>query len=357
MSDIRNDLLDTVVWLWEEQCTRAVLVAAELGKWPAVLWGGLEDLGLVRALLPEEAQGSGLEFDDAMAVLRRCAYHAVPLPLGETMLAGRLLLAAGLRIPHGPITVVPPGREPLAVRIVGANAHVSGLAVRVPWGNSCAHAVLVWHADSGPVIGVVATDGSVSAVQRNLTSEPRCDMHWGDAPLLAMPPFPGGIERLRAEGALSRSVQMAGAIERILAYSLQYANERVQFGKPIGKFQAVQHMLALLAGHSAAAGAAAEIAVEASTDKADGFAVAVAKSPFGEAASKGAEIAHQVHGAMGSHTSTTCITAHAASGPGERNSAMRAFGRNGLGGRWPPQARRPCGRRSQHFETAADTPH
>ena len=299
MSDIRNDLLDTVDRLCEEQCTRAVLVAAEQGEWPTVLWDGLEDLGLVRALLPEEAQGSALEFDDVMAVLRRCAYHAVPLPLGETMLAGRLLLAAGLQVPRGPITVVPPGREPLAIRIEGASARVSGSAVRVPWANTCAHAVVVGHAESGPVIGVVATGGCVTAVQRNLAGEPRCDMHWTDAPLLSMAPFPGDIERLRAEGALVRSVQMAGALERILAYSLQYASERVQFGKPIGKFQAVQHMLALLAGHSAAAGAAADMAVEASTGEADGFAVAVAKSRTGEAAGKGAEIAHQVHGAMG----------------------------------------------------------
>lgn len=299
MSDIRNELLDTVDRLCEEQCTRAVLVAAEQGEWPAALWDGLEGLGLVRALLPEEAQGSGLDFNDAMAVLRRCAYHAVPLPLAETMLAGRLLHAAGLQVPHGPITVVPPGTGPLSIRLAGANASVSGPAVRVPWGDACAHAVFVGHADSGPVIGLVATAASLVAVQRNLAGESRCDMQFAEAPITAMAPFTGGIERLRAEGALARSVQMAGALERILAYSLQYANERVQFGKPIGKFQAVQHMLALLAGHSAAAGAAAEMAVEASGTEADNFAVAVAKSRTGEAAGKGAEIAHQVHGAMG----------------------------------------------------------
>ena len=299
MSDIRNDLIDTIDRVSEEQCTRAVRNAAEQGEWPADLWDGLDAIGLVRALLPEEADGSDLDFDDAMAVLRRCAYHAVPLPLGETMLAGRLLLAAGLPVPHGPLTIVPPGREPLAVRGEGANAGVSGTAVRVPWGDACPHAVLVGSLDGTPVIGVVATKGSVQAMRRNLAGEPRCDMQWAEAPLLAVAPFPGGLDRLRAEGALIRSVQMAGALERILAYSVQYANERVQFGKPIGKFQAVQHMLALLAGQCAAAGAAADLAVEASTLEADAFAVAVAKSRTGEAAGKGAEIAHQVHGAMG----------------------------------------------------------
>ena len=92
---------------------------------------------------------------------------------------------------------------------------------------------------------------------------------------------------------------MGGSLERALEYSLQYANERIQFGRPIAKFQAIQHMLALLAGQVAAAGAAADAAIEASCLAPDEFAVAVAKSRAGEAAGKGAEIAHQVHGAMG----------------------------------------------------------
>jgi alkylation response protein AidB-like acyl-CoA dehydrogenase len=96
-----------------------------------------------------------------------------------------------------------------------------------------------------------------------------------------------------------RSVQMAGALQRALAYSLQYANERVQFGRAIGKFQAVQHMLAVLAGQVAATAAAVDAAIEASHRAPELFAVAVAKSRAGEAAGKGAEIAHQVHGAMG----------------------------------------------------------
>jgi acyl-CoA dehydrogenase len=73
----------------------------------------------------------------------------------------------------------------------------------------------------------------------------------------------------------------------------------VQFGRPIGKFQAVQHMLALLAGHAAAAGAAADAAIDAGAIRPSEFAVAVAKARIGEAAGKGAEIAHQIHAAMG----------------------------------------------------------
>ncbi|MBV9758703.1 MAG: acyl-CoA dehydrogenase, partial [Alphaproteobacteria bacterium] len=84
-----------------------------------------------------------------------------------------------------------------------------------------------------------------------------------------------------------------------LDYALDYANQRKQFGRPIGKFQAVQHMLAEGAGHYAAAAAAAEMAAEAFGTPGFDFAVAVAKARAGEAAGKVAEVAHQVHGAMG----------------------------------------------------------
>jgi acyl-CoA dehydrogenase len=299
MSDIRNDLLDTVDRLCEEHCTRALRVAAEEGQWPEALWNALDEVGFVRALLPEEADGSGVEFADAMAILRRSAFHAVPLPLAETMLAGRLLLAAGLQVPQGPLTVVPPAAEPLRIDVGPQGFTVSGTARRVPWGNACAHAVVVGDARGTAYVGIVATEGKVRAVERNLAGEPRVTLDFQAAPLLSAAPFAGGTDRLRAEGALVRSVQMAGAIERALSYSLQYANERVQFGKPIGKFQAVQHMLAVLAGHVAAGSAVTDMAVEACAVQANDFAVAVAKARIGEAAGKGAEIAHQVHGAMG----------------------------------------------------------
>ncbi len=64
-------------------------------------------------------------------------------------------------------------------------------------------------------------------------------------------------------GATVRAMQMAGALEAILDLAVAYANERVAFGRPIAKFQAVQHNLARLAGEVAAAIAAAGSAADA----------------------------------------------------------------------------------------------
>ena len=95
---------------------------------------------------------------------------------------------------------------------------------------------------------------------------------------------------------------MAGALEEVLELTVRYANERVQFGKPIGKFQAVQHQAAVLASHAAASSAAAHGALEAlrrSQGTEIALEVMLAKIRIGEASGIAAAIAHQVHGAMG----------------------------------------------------------
>jgi acyl-CoA dehydrogenase len=297
MNEMTNDLLRTVDRLFESGCTRETRESAETGAWPAALWQGLEDTGLARAALPESAGGPGVTFEDAMAALKRSAYHAAPAPLAETMLAGRLLCAAGLDVPEGALTVA--SNTGSATPTLDAAGRLSGTAQRVPWGEHCRAVVIVADRDGVESVCLVSTESASRKSEKNLGGDPRVMLAFDSAPVLAAAALPGAHDRLLAEGALYRGVQMAGALERILAYSLQYAGERVQFGRPIGKFQAVQHMLALLAGHAAASSAAADAAVEASADRPNEFAAAVAKARIGEAAGKGAEIAHQIHAAMG----------------------------------------------------------
>jgi acyl-CoA dehydrogenase len=100
-------------------------------------------------------------------------------------------------------------------------------------------------------------------------------------------------------GGLLRAFQMVGAMRRALDLSIQYAGERQQFGKPIGKFQAVQQMLADAAGQIAAAEAACARAAAAWDGVDCAFFAGVAKARAGEAAGKVAEICHQAHGAIG----------------------------------------------------------
>lgn len=108
----------------------------------------------------------------------------------------------------------------------------------------------------------------------------------------------------REQGAFIRCCQSAGALDAALAMSIEHANARVQFGKPLGKFQAVQQSLATLATEAAAVNVAAAAAA-AALDRAGGdtqaalFEIAAAKLRTNRAIGTGVGIAHQVHGAIG----------------------------------------------------------
>lgn len=113
-----------------------------------------------------------------------------------------------------------------------------------------------------------------------------------------------GGEVSRPIGAFIRVAQAAGAMDAALAMSIDYVNTRQQFGKPLGKFQAVQQVLSIFATEAAAvnvAGAAAATALDKAGGDADAalFEIASAKLRTNKAIGQATSIAHQVHGAIG----------------------------------------------------------
>lgn len=111
-----------------------------------------------------------------------------------------------------------------------------------------------------------------------------------------------GPERLPLElAAVVTAAQMVGALERVLELSVAFANQRVQFGRPIGKFQAIQHQLAVMAEQVASARMAAQIGCQGRSQGwvPDRLRAAVAKSRTSEAAGIVAPMAHAIHGAIG----------------------------------------------------------
>jgi acyl-CoA dehydrogenase len=151
----------------------------------------------------------------------------------------------------------------------------------------------------GPAV-VLLTNGFTVTPNENLAGEPR-DTITVDAVLTADAIAPAPIDRaaLRAAGAAVRTVQIAGALARALEITVTYVQTRVQFGRPIGKFQAIQHNLAITAGQSAAALAAADMATDALAEELSPLLIGAAKARAGEAASIAAGLVHQSHGAIG----------------------------------------------------------
>ena len=95
------------------------------------------------------------------------------------------------------------------------------------------------------------------------------------------------------------AAQMAGAMQRVLEMTLQFANDRQQFGRPLGKFQAIQHQLAVMAEQVLAARMAAQIGCSAVGHQPGKMNAAIAKARASEAAVEVAALAHSIHGAIG----------------------------------------------------------
>jgi alkylation response protein AidB-like acyl-CoA dehydrogenase len=289
--------------LLREHCTKELVDAAEAGTFPAALWQQLEEMGLPLAAAPEAAGGTALPLAEALGLLRLAGAHALPLPLADSLLANAWLGAAGLALPGGPLAVALPGPgDTLRAEREGDALLCSGTVRAVafaPWAHTLVLACEL--APGEAVLALVAPDAAFLEPSRNLAGEPTADLvstrlrigadRWIAAGC--------GIEALRAQLALSRAVLISGAMQSILDLSTAYALERRQFGRPIAAFQAVQQQLAVLAGEAAAALRAADGALEALAAGDADDEIAVAKARAGDAAGRGAEIAHQVHGAMG----------------------------------------------------------
>jgi len=286
--------------------------AARDTAWKAPLWAALEDAGLTLAWVSEEHGGAGAETRDGFDILRVSGQYAAPVAIAETLLAGRFLDAAGITCPPGPLTVAP-------LRLgdqftCDEDGAISGSARAVPHVRDARAVVVIAERDAerdpegeaGQVVALMAPGAFTITERATDMGGERADVTLDQVYPVAMAAAPADwhADTPMLIGAAVRAAQMTGALETVLELSVRYAGERIAFGRPIAKFQAVQHNLARLAGEVAAALAASGSAAETlqnatSFDQSVLLEIAAAKIRTGEAVSEGAAIAHQVHGAIG----------------------------------------------------------
>ena len=259
--------------------------AGGVGGEADALWEILSENGYLRLAASQHHDGFGASMADMCDIARLVARHAVALPFVDTALAVALLSASGIEAPGDRIAIADP-RDPKAALAHGAQSQAMLVCdpgkLRLLALDPKALAIVMGGEDGAATLASLPGTVIAEALAPNWLTE----------------------EVFRALAALMRAAQMAGAMQAVLEVTLGYTSEREQFGRPLSRFQAIQHHLSDIACEAAASAAAVDLATDAL--RADPMCgpqvwqdIAIAKIRCGEAAGRVAAAAHQAHGAMG----------------------------------------------------------
>jgi len=235
------------------------------------LWNRIAELGWVGLTFPEAHGGVGLGWVDLVVVLEETGRSLFPSPLVSTVLTGAALVQAGSdaqREQWLPQLAAGTAIGALAVQ-EGADADPAGIVLEgTPDGDgfrlsgekrlvmdapSADFYLVAFRAGGGSCLGLVPRDAAGLTVEAHTTVDltqrmGRLRLDGVAVPRAALVGEAGGagplLERLFDCGATAITAEMVGAAEAALDLTVGYAKQRIQFGQPIGRFQAVKHPLA-----------------------------------------------------------------------------------------------------------------
>ena len=260
------------------------------------VWRECAELGWLSLGLPEEAGGVGYGLVEEVILFQELGRGVAPGPFLPGVLGAHLAAAAGRTDIAGEIasgaTKVALG-TPVGAAVIGASVSADLSIVHA----GDAALVLVCDGAGGALVPtssievapVDPVDGSI-VIARGRAADVAAIAH-----------IESSVESIHQRGLVLAAAAASGLADAVLTLAVAYAGERVQFGKPIGAYQAIKHRCADM--KVSADGAAAQTAYAAICvrDGLEGAATeaAIAKYVADEAARRNAEGAVQIHGAMG----------------------------------------------------------
>ncbi|MCP3468812.1 acyl-CoA/acyl-ACP dehydrogenase [Bradyrhizobium sp. CCGUVB1N3] len=293
------------------------------GTMDPLIWSAMAEAGWIGLLLPEECGGAGLGLREQAVLSEALGRALIAEPTGTasvfaaTLLGGaspgaeRSRLAAG--VAGGEIVAVPawtPGAKPIVARNVDGGVALSGETRFVEAARAATDFLVVAQDADGVILLSVAADadGVTISEQAGVDGGAIATVSFSDC---AVPADRMLSRANRSQDLLRQAIlhtrlalaaELTGVASKALELTIAYASDRVQFSKPIGSFQAIQHRLVdmwIEAQLAAAAVVNAIDALQGDDDDTAELAVLAAKARAGEAAFSICRRAVHLHGAMG----------------------------------------------------------
>lgn len=272
-SDEQKQLRDEMRRFLGEACTSRQVRDVLEGKraYDAEIWQGLAELGVLGVAIPEDYGGTGAGYLELCIVAEELGRVLAPVPYSSTVyFAAELLLKAGSEaqkqrfLPRiaagqaiGTVALTETSGDPTPGSICATfrAGHVSGDKLLVPDGEIADFAIVVAR-DGAPeddaAIGLYLVDMKsagvrVKAVETVDPSRNHADVTFTN--VVAEPLGNAGAGWAYLNAALDRAAiltafEQIGGADRALEAGRDYALDRMAFGRPIGSFQAIKHMLA-----------------------------------------------------------------------------------------------------------------
>jgi len=298
------------------------------------LWQKMADLGWLGLVFPEEYGGNGGSFFDLLILLEEMGYNILPGPFFSTIVLGGLaILAAGSEqqkteflpgIASGKLLLSLALTEPnasydAAAIKTTATAHesnyiINGTKLFVPDANVADYLLCVARTEDsenpedGITVFLVDTKlaGISCTLLKTLARDKQCEVIF-DNVHVHRDSIVGKLNQgwplvadIIHKATIAKCGEMVGGAQAALEMAVQYAKDRVQFNRPIGSFQAIQHHCANMVSD---VDGSRFITYKAAWQISEGipaiYDVAVAKAWTGEAYSRVTLLAHQIFGAIG----------------------------------------------------------
>ena len=219
-------------------------------RWDSVetqkIWAETADLGWLGLLFSEQDGGFGLGLAEAMIIGQAAGRHLFPLPLGETAVLCALLRRGAPKL-NLPVEDICTGKAALAWLEIDKR----GKAKLLDHAAQCSHVLVTFESPDGGMCATVVPVNALSLSER-LALDPACTLaQWEPTPderarleCTAVTVTPEEARNIEAGWRLYRLADVLGTAYAGFDMTRKYVTERIQFGAPIGSFQAVKHRLA-----------------------------------------------------------------------------------------------------------------